>query len=555
MMEAMQYIQEEGPKFGYFLQHKKGAYLLGKCPSRRIALERKLALVTDFGLDADAIFIHPDNGGDDRLYGAKVLGSYCGSDAFILSSLESKLAKIEKQAGRILDKVHSKQLQFLLLRWCFSQKVTFWQRTIPPKYMNHAFVKEFDSLKKKILSAILNVDTVDFKTWSLACQNISQGGLGLQHTDHISHSAYLASLIECSRNVEEFLRIPDLSESDIPMISEMRNSLDFLNQVADSEDKLSFQGLKAWKKKKSESLQHMISNFTSESMSKHIESLFNTPEEVAWITSLKDPDAGTWLEIAPKTMAHTMQNTEFEMALALRLHLPQKCIVKNVRCSCSTSRKVVKPDVFGIHFCTGCNKDGVRIQSHDRVRDQLDRILRYCDILTVREERNVFRGEDPDNGKRPDISALNLPGKTVKYLLDIRLTSPIPAINPESLTLAQAKIPLRAANKAYAEKKKKFDEDANNSNLGFLPVIFEITGKMHPEVRTLLQDIITQKARQNSAPFAAIWKYWISSLMMTLQKKLAEGILERCFNVYGSRFRETHESTRKSIIEIGQVRV
>jgi hypothetical protein len=137
----------------------------------------------------------------------------------------------------------------------------------------------------------------------------------------------------------------------------------------------------------------------------------------------------------------------------------------------------------------------------------------------------------------------------------VRLTSPIPAINPESLTLAQAKIPCRAANKAFAEKMKKFHEDASNNNLGFLPVIFEITGKMHPEVRTLLHSIVSQKSKQNSAPFAAIWKYWISSLMMTLQKKLVEGILERCFNIYGSRFEETYESNRQAIIEIDRLRV
>jgi hypothetical protein len=484
-----------------------------------------------------------------------VLGSYCGSEEFILASLDSKLAKIEKQANFIIEKVDSKQVQFLLLRWCFSQKVTFWQRTIPPYFMNQSFVKEFDLLKQKILLSVLNIDSLDPKTWFLACQKISEGGLGLQHVDHVSHAAYLASVIECSKNVEDFLGTPDLSTLNIPMMNELRKSLDYVNRFKDAEEELTFESIKAMKTKKSETLQHCISDFSSGSLSKHIESLFSTPEEVAWITSLKDPDAGCWLEIAPKTLAHTMQNTEFEMALALRLRLPQKCIVKNITCTCSTRKKVVKPDIYGIHFCTGCNKDGVRIQSHDRIRDQLDRILRYCNILTVREEKNVFRGNDPENGKRPDISALNLPGKTVKYLLDVRLTSPIPAINPESLTLAQAKIPCRAANKAFAEKMKKFHEDASNNNLGFLPVIFEITGKMHPEVRTLLHSIVSQKSKQNSAPFAAIWKYWISSLMMTLQKKLVEGILERCFNIYGSRFEETYESNRQAIIEIDRLRV
>ena len=248
-------------------------------------------------------------------------------------------------------------------------------------------------------------------------------------------------------------------------------------------------------------------------------------------------------------------NIQFEMALCLRLRLPQKCIVKNIRCSCSKPGRIVNPDIYGIHFCTGCNDDGVRIQTHDRTRDQFERILRYCNILTTREEKNIFRGQDPDNGKRADISALNLPGKTVKHLLDIRLTSPIPATNPERLTLAQAKVPLRAANKSYEEKMRKYAADADDNNLGFIPIVFEITGRMHPATRDLLHEVIAQKARDKVAPFASMWKYWISSLMITIQKNLVDGIHERCSNIYGSKFEETHETTRNVIIEIGRMRL
>jgi hypothetical protein len=211
--------------------------------------------------------------------------------------------------------------------------------------------------------------------------------------------------------------------------------------------------------------------------------------------------------------------------------------------------------VYGIHFCSGCNKDGVRIQTHDRIRDQFEKILQYGSILTVREEKNIFRANDPDNGKRVDISALNLPGKTVKHLLDIRLTSPIPATNPEALTLAKAKIPLRAATKSYGEKMNKYLNIAKENDLGFIPIVFEITGRMHPVTRTLLHDVIKKAATEKAAPYASIWKYWVSSLMMTLQKKLVEGILERCSNIYGSKFEETYETSRVVIRNIDSIRV
>ena len=559
MLEAMEYIRTEGPKYGYFLQNKKGAYLLGKCPDRETALERKQLIATRFDLDANSIFIHPDNGGDALIYGAKVLGSYVGSDDFIVESLRQKLSKLEKQADNIINKVDAKQIQFLLLRWCFSQKVNYLQRTIPPWFLNPGFNNAFDRLKKKILLKILNIGELDNKLWSLACETIAKGGLGLQHTEIVSSAAFTASLMECSKHVEDFLHIDSLTTARIGMVEQLKNAINYINVLADkqeAEDKLTFESLKVIaNEKRSQTLQHYISQFCAEEFSNQLKSLFDTPEETAWLTSLQDPDAGIWLEMAPKTSAHMMTNIQFEMALCLRLRLPQRCIVKNIRCSCSTARKMVTPDVYGLHFCSGCNKDGVRIQTHDRIRDQFERILRYCDILTVREERNVFRGVDPDNGKRPDISALNLPGKTIKQLLDIRLTSPVPATNPENLLMPQAVIPLRAAKKAYDEKMRKFNEDANNSNLGFIPIVFEITGKMHPVTRDLLHQVIQQKARLKVAPFAAMWKYWVSSLMVTLQKKLVEGILERCSNIYGGKFDVTHESTRQTIIEIGRMRL
>ena len=157
------------------------------------------------------------------------------------------------------------------------------------------------------------------------------------------------------------------------MVADFNGSIDFINLSAKKDFDLTYQHLLQKKlEKKSETLQHYISDFSADEISKQLETLFDTPEETAWLTSLKDPDAGAWLEIAPKTKIHSFTNTQFEMALSLRLRLPQKCIVKNIRCSCSTARKIVNPDIFGIHFCSGCNKDGVRIQIHDRMRDQIE---------------------------------------------------------------------------------------------------------------------------------------------------------------------------------------
>ena len=60
-----------------------------------------MALIARFHFDPAMIRIHPDNGGDKMLYGAKVLGSYVGSEESIANRLEKKLAELRKEADAI----------------------------------------------------------------------------------------------------------------------------------------------------------------------------------------------------------------------------------------------------------------------------------------------------------------------------------------------------------------------------------------------------------------------------------------------------------------------
>ena len=114
---------------------------------------------------------------------------------------------------------------------------------------------------------------------------------------------------------------------------------------------------------------------------------------------------------------------------------------------------------------------------------------------------------------------------------------------------------LRAANHSFKEKKDKYDQTAHSSNLGFIPIIFEITGRMHPETYSFFHDLLKKTAVDMLAPFDALWKYWISSLMICIQRKLVHGIRDRCFNIYGRNFDETYESNFDTIVEIDHLRV
>ena len=155
------------------------------------------------------IRIHPDNGGDKMLYGAKVLGSYVGSEESIANRLEKKLTELKKEADAI-TMVGSFQIQYLLLRWCFCQKIIHLQRTIPPNLIDTCLEPGFTELKKLILKSILGrADGIPPKTFDLAELHIQDSGLGLFHSADTSKAAFLASFLECVSVLEGNLSLDE----------------------------------------------------------------------------------------------------------------------------------------------------------------------------------------------------------------------------------------------------------------------------------------------------------------------------------------------------------
>ena len=164
MTEALDYVFDKSPEVGYHLKRTKGVYLLGRYEDRVEALRRRMVLITRFDFDPAMIRIHTDNGGDKLLYGAKVLGSYVGEES-IANRLEKKLAELKKEADAITT-VGSLQIQYLLLRWCFCQKIIHLQRTIPPYLIGTYLEPGFTELKKLILNLILGrADRIPPKTF------------------------------------------------------------------------------------------------------------------------------------------------------------------------------------------------------------------------------------------------------------------------------------------------------------------------------------------------------------------------------------------------------
>ena len=392
MTEALSYIKTSGPKYGFHLKPSKGCYLLGRCGHLDEALRRKSVLVDKFGLDPNVILVHPDDDpSNSHLYGAKLLGSFVSpSEEFIDSHLLKKTEEFEESAENIKSKIFSSQIKFLCLRWSFGQKINYLQRTIPSPLINKTLAPRFSELKKEILEDILDRPHIDDRTWSLAQLSFSNCGIGLGNSEETSHIAYIASLYECFPKFANHLPNEELSSSSLPSLSSYSNSLNWLRKVTNSPD-LSIDLISNTSKLQRLPLQKSISTHLKPLTAENVHRQYSTPPEIAWLTSLKSPETGMWLESCPKTSFHSINNNQFECALSLRLFLPQKTIIPLSMCSCSTENTPITLDPQGLHLCSGCYHDNVKNIIHNNLRDSIIYTLNHLGLQTVREPQNQFR--------------------------------------------------------------------------------------------------------------------------------------------------------------------
>jgi hypothetical protein len=73
-----------------------------------------------------------------------------------------------------------------------------------------------------------------------------------------------------------------------------------------------------------------------------------------------------------------------------------------------------------------------------------------------------------------------------------------------------------ALEKNHQDKIRSYPRDAQASNVGFTPLIFDISGQMHPSTLLILKTSLKRAATIKHIPFPIYWNYWISALMCIL---------------------------------------
>ena len=528
MVEVIRIVKDEGPKIGYYIKFSKGSYLIGKCETNEEAIQRKNILV-NLGLNEETIHMHPDNDPENAAkFGCNILGSYIGSPTYIKSCLTAKLEKL-KLESEVVKNYDNKQVQHLLLRLCFSQKINHLQRSLPPEYMTD-FVKSFDSFKREILETIIGTRVCDIR-WSQSCLSTSDGGLGYQDVIKMAYPAYISALVQCSSTLEEIS--PLIFSSNIPMMKSFYASIDKMNENAqlETDNSLTYEGIKLIlieAAKYKETLQSRLSDIQKVKGLEEFRNLILDTKYLAWCVSLsgKDSKSSRWLDVTPKSKEFSFNSDQFQALLCYRLMLQQPMYVPGTKCYCKRSPYL---DCHGHHISAGCAKDGTLHKNHDAIKYVIKDLCNYSGFVTRLEEIRCFQDAVPESNLRPDISIYNFPvqpNSRKKMIIDISVTHPVPIISNRTLSRNEALQPCRAANQCYNRKEAKYREISTANNLEFLPIIFETTGKTHPKTESFFERLLTQMLNTSDPRTRSVLHfYWYARISCSIQKSIAEALV------------------------------
>ena len=207
--------------------------------------------------------------------------------------------------------------------------------------------------------------------------------------------------------------------------------------------------------------------------------------------------------------------------LSKLIHAKLSNYVDGLHCSCSSKPLL---DELGHHLATGCCTGGHRYVTHDRVKHELNSILRYCGHWTKLEERGIF-----NDGRRPDISIYNPPsGVCRRMLIDVSVTSPLVGFRPN--VAGEQRIGLSAHN-AYVTKTRKYNQDAQSLGFSFMPFIFESTGYLHPESLKFIRLLARKASEVKRIREETLYKYFMKRLTSSLQDGISNAILDRMVSV------------------------
>ena len=575
MMHIIELLQnaELQARYGYVLNPSKGAYLMGKCEHTHDA-DQRLQSLLNLGLSPDIIRVHPDNelaANEDindeahRLlfesrYGAKVLGSYVGTDAYISANLREYAEELAVVRAR-LDKINNAQCRLLLFRKSFCCKPLHIFRTIKPAIAK-VFAREVEDSKKGFIVTMLNLHPNDLTddVYEMMSRPIQGGGLGFYDVQLVASAAYVSSLLRCLKGIfnpqallQMLLQQPDQLHSLCGTVATFQAAIADLKIHEDQETayrtllNLSYdknlgtvqaQLMDHVMDRRLPALQEKLCSMTVDTNTHG--RLHNVPHmnraRLYFFNSLRNKEAGAWLQATPKNHYLTIGNKEMEVAIRHRYFLPQSCIRPSTKCACN-GRPVV--DRFGHHYIQGCGMYGFRTRSHNLLAHQLTVLLRYLGMDCKREETGRFTDIDPNDAHRPDVTVYNppmedhlFPIRTAPVVIDVSVASAIRGAGKAQFVPMSEMSSMRPGIHAEArarEKIAKYQRLDPNNTVHFVPFVLESSGYLHKTARDFVSLCVRKASDVLTIPSESLYSYAVKCLSVTFQRCIATNILQHSY--------------------------
>jgi hypothetical protein len=130
-------------------------------------------------------------------------------------------------------------------------------------------------------------------------------------------------------------------------------------------------------------------------------------------------------------------------------------------------------------------------------------------------------------------------------VLDVRITSAVPA-NGAAISIANAndeKFPDKALDIHAREKIRKYGPEAAAVGMGFVPLIMDTSGRMHKDLKMLLEKALKAAGVVRNIPFSVLQHYWFSALMFTLHNAQTRGMETLKHMVLGREYVGTFDTS------------
>ena len=567
MVRGIKYIIREGPKYGYILNPKKTILLLGRCKTAEDAIKRKQWIITHFGLSDGNVRIHPFNGGENEKYGAKLLGSYIGTDAYIALQLQTVLLPLEEVAQRMIS-YPDNHCKYSLLVHSYQMKIQHLLRTIAPSLMS-SICADFDKLKRKVLVSILLLSVsdeylLDNFIWESCQLKPSDGGIGMIQSGQISPAAFITSHQAVLDMLPEYAQLALMTEeeSNIRFVYEFHSAAAIMNEALTSAGSTELSGKQFLNLQpaNNQSTQKYLSDivYNNNAIVFQKKLLLQDKNTIAWFLSKSDKIAAMWLMSSPNKSELYLNPEEFAVAMRRWLRIPQSHLIpKGMKCNC---RNKSLCDSFGDHLTTTCTKDGFVIKTHNNLSSCLVGIIKAAGKRTKLEEHAAFVEADPESLKRPDITVEEVSFPMVgqqqqnTILMDVNVTQPTK--KDSKLSLAQATKINRALDISISIKNKKYVELSTLCGLNFLPAVFESTGRMSPDLLRFLSFLSEAAEPEWKINKGIILQYWLKLISCNLQRSLSDSLLRRTAIIkgtFGSHSMSNYlQDSREEIIAIAR---